>query len=130
MRWLQLGELLELHQRLLAQSGGTPGLRDLGLLEASMALPRQSFNGADLYPGLIAKAAALGFLLIQNHPFIDGNKRIGHAALEITLLLNGLELTADVDAAEAAVLAVASGAMDRQTFTRWVAESHQPLSVS
>ncbi len=85
MRWLQLAEVLELHRRLLAQSGGSPGLRDLGLLEASLALPRQSFAGADLYPGLIAKAAALGFSLIQNHPFVDGNKRIGHAALEITL---------------------------------------------
>jgi death-on-curing protein len=95
MRWLQLAEVLELHRRLLAQSGGSPGLRDLGLLEASLALPRQSFAGADLYPGLIAQAAALGFSLIQNHPFVDGNKRIGHAALEITLVLNGLELTAE-----------------------------------
>lgn len=127
MRWLQLAEVLELHRRLLAQSGGSPGLRDLGLLEASLALPRQSFAGADLYPGLIAKAAALGFSLIQNHPFVDGNKRIGHAALELTLVLNGLELTAGVDAAEAAVLSVASGAMDRESFTRWVMDNHRPL---
>lgn len=129
MRWLQLAEVLELHRRLLAQSGGSLGLRDLGLLEASLALPRQSFAGADLYPGLIAKAAALGFSLIQNHPFVDGNKRIGHAALEITLVLNGLELTAGVDAAEAAVLSVASGAMDRESFTRWVMDNHRPLSA-
>jgi hypothetical protein len=59
-------------------------LGDLGLLEASLALPRQGFAGADLYPGLIAKAAALGFSLIQNHPFGDENKHIGHAALAIT----------------------------------------------
>lgn len=129
MRWLQLAEVLELHRRLLAQSGGTPGLRDLGLLEASLALPRQSFAGADLYPGLIAKAAALGFSLIQNHPFVDGNKRIGHAAMEITLVLNGMELTASVDAAEAAVLAVASGKMDRDGFTQWVTENHRPVSA-
>jgi death-on-curing protein len=129
MRWLQLAEVLELHRRLLAQSGGTPGLRDLGLLESSLALPRQSFAGADLYPGLIAKGAALGFSLIQNHPFVDGNKRIGHAALEITLVLNGVELTASVDAAEAAVLAVASGEMNREGFTQWVAENHRPLSA-
>jgi len=129
MRWLQLAEVLELHRRLLAQSGGTHGLRDLGLLEASLALPRQSFAGADLYPGLIAKAAALGFSLIQNHPFVDGNKRIGHAALEITLVLNGMELTASVDAAEAAVLAVASGEMNREGFTPWVVENHRPVSA-
>lgn len=81
MRWLQLAEVLELHRRLIAQSGGMPGLRDLGLLEASLALPRQTFSGVDLYTGIIAKSAALGFSLIQNHPFVDGNKRIGHAAL-------------------------------------------------
>ena len=98
-------------------------------MEASLALPRQSFAGVDLYPGLIAKAAALGFSLIQNHPFVDGNKRIGHAALEITLVLNGMELTASVDAAEAAVLAVASGEMDREGFTQWVAENHRPVSA-
>jgi len=81
------------------------GLRDLSLLEASLAQPRQSFAGVDPYPGLTAKAAALDFSLIQNHPFVDGNKRIGHAAMETTLVLNGFELSASVEAAEAAVLA-------------------------
>jgi death-on-curing protein len=125
MRWLQLAELLELHRRLIEQSGGMPGLRDLELLEASLALPRQSFAGMDLYPGIVAKAAALGFSLIQNHPFLDGNKRIGHAAMEMTLVLNGMELIASIDASEAAVLAVASGAMNREGFTRWVEEHIQ-----
>jgi death-on-curing protein len=127
MRWLQLAELLELHRRLIEQSGGMQGLRDLGLLEASLALPRQSFAGTDLYPGVVAKAAALGFSLIQNHPFVDGNKRIGHAAMEITLVLNGMELTASIEAAEAAVLAVARGTMNRADFTRWVEAHHQLL---
>ena len=68
MRWLQLAEVLELHRRLIDQSGGTAGIRDLGLLEASLAQPRQTFGGIDLYPELIEKAAALGFSLIQNHP--------------------------------------------------------------
>ena len=124
MRWLSLAEVLELHRRLIEQSGGLPGLRDLGLLEACLAQPHQSFAGVDLYPGLTAKAAALGFSLIQNHPFVDGNKRIGHAAMEVTLVLNGMELTASVDATEAAVLAVASGRLDRQALTEWV-KDHQ-----
>jgi death-on-curing protein len=127
MRWLHLAEVLELHRQLIQRSGGMDGLRDLGLLEASLAQPHQSFAGADLYPGLSAKAAALGFSLIQNHPFVDGNKRIGHAAMETTLVLNGVELTAGVDAAEAAVLAVASGQWDRDTFIRWVKENQRPL---
>jgi len=94
MRWLHLAEVLELHRRLIQQSGGMSGLRDLGLLEATLAQPRQSFAGVDLNPGLTAKAAALGFSLIQIHPLVDGNKRIGHAAMETTLVLNGVELSA------------------------------------
>ncbi|MFO7628367.1 MAG: type II toxin-antitoxin system death-on-curing family toxin [Prochlorococcaceae cyanobacterium] len=125
MRWLSLAEVLELHRRLIEQSGGLAGLRDLGLLEASLAQPHQSFAGTDLYLGLSAKAAALGFSLIQNHPFVDGNKRIGHAAMETTLVLNGIELTASVDAAEAVVLAVASGECDREAFSRWVAQNQR-----
>ncbi|WP_255110340.1 type II toxin-antitoxin system death-on-curing family toxin [Synechococcus sp. RedBA-s] len=89
MRWPHLTEVLELHCCLIQQSGVRACLRDLGLLEASLAQPRQSVAGVDLFPGLMAKAAALGFSLIQ-HPFVDGNKRIGHTAMETTLVLNGL----------------------------------------
>jgi death-on-curing protein len=129
MRWLQLAEVLELHRRLIDQSGGTAGIRDLGLLEASLAQPRQTFGGIDLYPELIEKAAALGFSLIQNHPFVDGNKRIGHAAMEITLVLNGVELVASVDSAEAVVLAVAMGELNREAFTNWVKTHQQPIDL-
>ena len=125
MRWLSLAEVLDLHRRLIEQSGGMPGLRDLGLLEASLAQPHQSFGGVDLYMELSDKAAALGFSLIQNHPFVDGNKRIGHAAMETTLVLNGYELDATVHASEAVVLAVASGELDRAGFSRWVADNLQ-----
>ena len=129
MRWLQLAEVLELHRRLIDQSGGKAGIRDLGLLEASLAQPRQTFGGIDLYPELIEKAAALGFSLIQNHPFVDGNKRIGHAAMEITLVLNGVELVASVDSAEAVVLAVAMGELNREAFTNWVKTHQQPIDL-
>ncbi|MEO7274425.1 MAG: type II toxin-antitoxin system death-on-curing family toxin [Vicinamibacterales bacterium] len=113
MRFLTLGEVVELHQRLLAQSGGGSGLRDLGLLESALAQPRASFDGADLHPTVVDKAAALGFALIANHPFIDGNKRIGHAAMEVFLVLNGLEIEASVDDQERVILAAASGDLDR-----------------
>jgi death-on-curing protein len=129
MRWLQLAEVLELHRRLIDQSGGTAGIRDLGLLEASLAQPRQTFGGIDLYPELIEKAAALGFSLIQNHPFVDGNKRTGHAAMEITLVLNGVELVASVDSAEAVVLALAMGELNREAFTNWVKAHQQPIDL-
>jgi death on curing protein len=80
MRYLTLGEVLELHRRIIEQTGGALGVRNLPALESSLAQPRVTFGGKDLYPTTEAKAAALGFFIVQNHPFIDGNKRCGHAA--------------------------------------------------
>ena len=102
------------------QSGGSLGIRDVGGLESSIAQPQMSFGGTDLYPSIPEKAAALGFALIQNHPFIDGNKRIGHAAMEAFLFMNGFELRAEVDDAEKVILDVAAGSMSRQEFLAWV----------
>ena len=95
-QYLSLHKLLALHERIAEQSGGGIGVRDLGLLESALAQPRQSFGGTDLYPSLIEKAAALGLSMIANHPFVDGNKRVGHAAMEVFLVLNGNEIDADV----------------------------------
>ena len=97
MRFLTLIEVLELHRRILAQSGGALGVRDLNLLESAIAQPRVTFAGEDLYPSLLEKAAALGFSIVMNHPFIDGNKRTGHAAMETFLVLNRTEIHASVD---------------------------------
>ena len=90
MRWLSLAEVLELHRRLIQQSGGAFGLRDLGLLESALGQPLQTFGEQDLYPEFIDKVACLGFSLIQNHPFLDGNKRIGHAAIDRSALARWL----------------------------------------
>ena len=90
-----------------------------------MSQPRMTFDGADLYPDLASKGTALAFSLIQNHPFVDGNKRVGHAALETFLILNDHELRASVDDAEAMVLAVAASA-SRQELEQWVRRSMQP----
>lgn len=79
-----------------------------------------SFADQELYPTLIEKVAALGFSLISNHPFVDGNKRIGHAAIEATLLMNGYEIQANVDAQERVILAVAASEMDRQSLLQWL----------
>ena len=84
MRFLSLSEVFDLHRRLIDQTGGAFGVRDLGALESALAQPRMTFSGQDLYPSLAEKAAALCFSLIQNHPFVDGNKRVGHAATEIS----------------------------------------------
>ena len=77
MRFLSLGDVLELYRRIVEETGGATGIRDLNGLQSTMAQPWITFEGKDLYPSVAAKAAALGFSLIRNHPFIDGNKRVG-----------------------------------------------------
>jgi death-on-curing protein len=120
VRYLSIAEVVELHRRILIQSGGATGVRDRSALESSIGQPLQTFGGEDLYPSVVAKSAALGFFLISNHPFVDGNKRIGHAALEVTLFMNGAELNASVDEQEKVILGVASGAVSHEQFAEWV----------
>lgn len=120
MRFLTLIEVLELHRRIIGQSGGAFGIRDVGLLESAIAQPRMTFGGEDLYLSLLEKAAALGFSIIMNHPFVDGNKRTGHAATETFLVLNGMEINASVDEQERIVLAIASGNLGREAFVEWL----------
>jgi death-on-curing protein len=122
MRYLSLQEVISLHSLLIAQSGGSSGLRDRGALESAVAQPEASFGGDDLYPDLASKTAALGHSLIQNHPFVDGNKRIGHAAMEVFLLLNGHEIDALVDEQEKVIIDVASGKLSRNDLSEWLSK--------
>ena len=120
MRYLTVGEVMEIYSRVMNQSGGSVGILDLGALESAVAQPRMTFNGEELYPTIVEKASALGYSLIQNHPFVDGNKRAGHAALESFLMFNGYEISASVDEQVEIVLGIASGKIDRDAFTAWV----------
>jgi death-on-curing protein len=120
VRHLSIDEILALHALVVAQSGGSEALRSREALESCLAQPLQSFGGEDLYPSAIDKAAALAFFLVTNHPFLDGNKRVGHAALEVTLVLNGFELDASVGDQERRFLSLASGNSARLPFTQWV----------
>jgi death-on-curing protein len=79
-----------------------------------------TFGEVELYPTIAEKASALGFSLIKNHPFVDGNKRIGHAAMETFIILNGFEIDATVDEQEKVILQVASGDLGRDQFTAWL----------
>jgi len=126
IRYLSLEEVLELHRLVLRQSGGLEGVRDLGGLESAVAQPQMTCDGQDLYPCLPTKAAALGFSLIRNHPFVDGNKRIGHLAMEMFLVLNGYELDAGVDEQERIILGLVAGEVSREEFAGWVRSSMRP----
>lgn len=123
MHLLLFEQVVELHSRILEQSGGAEGVRDPSALESSIAQPAQTFGGDDLYTSIAAKAAALCFFLVRNHPFVDGNKRTAHAAMEVTLVLNGLEIAASTDEQEQIMLALATGALSREEFTTWL-EQH------
>ena len=126
MRYLTLNETLELHRRVITQSGGAAGILNLGALESALAQPQMIFDGNDLYPTIADKAAALGFSLIQNHPFVDGNKRVGHASMEVFLVLNGFEIAASTDEQEQIILNVASGALNQVGLTTWLRDHTVP----
>jgi len=78
MRYLTIEEVRELHRLVITQTGGGSGVRDPNALDSALAQPRMTFGGVNLYLIAVEKAAALGFSLVMNHPFVDGNKRIGH----------------------------------------------------
>ena len=120
MRFLSLGEVLALHRRILAESGGKLGVRDLGAIASALSQPRVSVGGKDAYPTLVDKAAALGYSLIRNHGFFDGNKRIAHAAMEVFLVLNGMELRASVEEQERFMLSLAAGEVSREGLADWL----------
>jgi len=128
MRYLVLGEVVELHRRILEATGGASGIRDFGALESAIAQPKATFEGVDLYPTLVEKAAALGFSLVQGHAFVDGNKRVGHAAMETFLILNGSEIDAPVDDQERLILDLAAGRIGRSHLVDWLRQHVKPLA--
>ena len=112
-RFLSLAEVLEIHQDQIARYGGGPGLRDLDLLKSALGMPAAMFGGRFLHTDLHEMAAAYLFHLVQNHPFLDGNKRVGAVAALIFLDLNGLDLSGPEDDFAQMILAVAGGEMDK-----------------
>ena len=124
MKKLTKEQILLLQQDLIEQSGGTAGLRDEGLLESALFTPFQSFDGNDMFPSLQQKAARLGFGLIQNHPFVDGNKRIGAHAMLVFLSLNGVELVYTQKELSSMILDVAAGKQSFEDMVVWI-QQHQ-----
>jgi len=120
IRYLSLTEVLELHKRIIQATGGSEGLRDLGALQSAVAQPLMTYGGDDLYPTLVEKTAALGFSLINNHPFVDGNKRLGHAAMAVFLYLNGYQISASIDVQEAFILGIVAGKVSREQVITWL----------
>lgn len=119
-RWLDKRELLILHAESLAEHGGAEGLRDEGLLDSALARPQNLFAYGG--PDVFLMAAAYGFGIAKNHPFVDGNKRAAFLACGVFLELNGWRLEADSDVATAAMLDLAAGEIDENGFAAWLRE--------
>lgn len=120
MKILKKRQILLLHSVLIAESGGSDDVRDEGLLDSAVNTPFQTFSGQDLYPTVLEKAVRLGFGLIRNHPFIDGNKRIGTHAMLVFLNLNSITLSYEDDELISTILSVASGEMDADGLLKWI----------
>ncbi len=110
----------KLHELLIAETGGTVGLRDEGLLESALYAPDAEFGGKKLYPSIAEKAARLGIGLVKNHAFIDGNKRIGILALMTFLEVNGLPVNATDDEIVTIGLSLASGKTGYDDLLSWI----------
>ena len=123
MKILTKDQIILLHAQLIKETGGSDGIRDEGLLDSAILNPFQSFDGKELYPSVLGKGARLGFGLIQNHAFVDGNKRIGAHAMLVFLALNGHSLSYTQKELTDIVLSVASGEKNCDDLLLWL-QSH------
>jgi death-on-curing protein len=120
MKFLSLTELLEIHQDQVERYGGTSGIRDIELLKSALGIPAATYSGEFLHTDVYEMAAAYLFHLVKNHPFLDGNKRVGAVAALIFLSLNGYDFDAPEDDFADMVLAVARGELDKAEVTVFI----------
>jgi death on curing protein len=125
--WLDIGIVLDFHVELLALFGGADGVRDVGLLESALARAINKFAHGET--DLAVLAAAYGFGIAKNHPFVDGNKRTALASMIVFLGLNGLDLDAPQEEAAAIILSLAAGETTEDVLARWIAANIKPLEA-
>lgn len=117
---LSKSQVLLILEQLIAETGGSSGLRDEGMLDSALNAPFQTFGGEDVYPSLQQKAARLCFGLVKNHPFVDGNKRIGAHAMLVFLALNGVELQHSQTELSDVILQLAAGEIEATDLLHWI----------
>ena len=127
-QFLEIDDVFAVHADLVARYGGTGGIRDLGLLQSALGMARASFDGQFLHTSLPEMAAAYFFHLVMNHPFIDGNKRVGLAAAIAFLGLNNLWLEADEEELTTFVLRVASGELQKADVAVFIRQRCEPFA--
>lgn len=122
MKVLSKRQVLLIHEQLIRETGGSQGLRDEGLLESALAAPFQSFEGEDAFPSIYQKAARLGYGLIKNHPFVDGNKRIGTHVMLVFLALNDIALSYTQEELTQIILVIAASEKKYEDLLKWLLE--------
>lgn len=122
IRYLTPEQVLFLHSRLIEETGGAHGVRDLSMLLSALGRPRASFDGEDLYPDLFSRSAALLDSLIRNHPFVDGNKRTAITAAGLFLVINGRQLIVEDDEMVRFTLACAQSQHTLDEIAAWLRE--------
>ena len=120
MKRLTKTQILKMHSLLIQKTGGSDGVRDEGLLDSALNLPFQSFDGEDIYKTIQAKAARLGFSLVNNHSFVDGNKRIGILAMLVFLEMNGIEIICTDEELIELGLGLADGSISYKDLLNWI----------
>ena len=117
---LSKSQILLLHNQLISETGGSSGLRDESLLDSALNAPFQTFDGKDVYPSLQQKAARLCFSLVKNHPFIDGNKRIGAHAMLVFLAINSIDLQYSQEEFSDIIIQLAAGEIELTDLLHWI----------
>lgn len=120
--------ILFFHNQLIQTYGGTYGIRDKKLLDSALKQPKITFEGKYLHDTLIKMAAAYGFHLCNNHPFVDGNKRIALVAMDVFLQRNGLEITASEKETYKIMIKLAAGKLNKNQLVKWLEHNTSPLT--
>ena len=118
-------QIIKLHEYLIRETGGSQGLRDESLLDAAIHAPFQSYDGIDMFPSIQQKAARLGFGLVKNHAFIDGNNRIGAHVMLVFLALNKIELVYEQSELSDVILKIASDEYGFPELLQWILNHQQ-----
>jgi len=117
---IRIEEVISIQEKLIESFGGIKGLRDLGLLDSALKRPFMTFGQKDLYDSIFEKASVLVLGIIQNHPFIDGNKRIGYFVFRAFLLSQGYDITADENEKYDFVITIAKGDLSYSDILQWI----------
>lgn len=125
--YLGIKEIMQIHEDVIEDTGGAKGIREMSGIESAISSPQAVYFGKDMYPTIAEKAATLCFELVSQHPFMDGNKRVGHAAMVHFLFMNGYFLDENDLEQEVTMLNLASGKIEKPDFAVWVSQRIKPL---